>query len=449
MRIDLWSMDKRDRVKIQTQLTHFNIKYNQSKKYSHIADKLIGLGLGRKEVWCFVTNVARAIKYKAKGISVPRQRSAYSDNEQGISNRRMVILLDTLEENQYIDNLIGGIYDWFKMETVQSCCLFKPALIALFCGVDVSDERDFFDVVEIKDRVTKQLKSRSGVRGVKKIIEYMNEYNTTLQNTVISDEDGTLSTQQYKRVFSDCLTKGGRHYNTTGGAQVLNESERKKLKINGESVVELDFKAMHPSLLYESEYESNKEMIDSWISEQWHGEYNPYGAKMPFLEIDQEKINWFRNEYDKPNYDPIRNLAKHALMVSLNAQTYKKAYVQVTEEFRNEQVSWGDKPSADCRFYGIVPVKNFPGHTVCQAVAAHNKPISEHFFNDVGIRMQYLDSEIVADVLNRLLMEDEVLLPEHDSVLVRATIKDKVMGYMREAYRDLMGNDMFCYLEQK
>lgn len=448
MRIDLWSISKKERSQIQTKLTHFNIHYNQGKQYKHIVDELMSLDVGKKEVWCVVTNIARALKYKAIGLSVPRQRSAYSGNEQGVSQRRMVILLDKLEKEGYTDDFIGGVVDWKEMDTVQSCIIFKPKLLDLFNGVDVSSEQDYFNVVEIKDRETKELKSKSGVRGVKIITEYMNAYNQQLMNTEISDETGLLSVQQYKRVFSDNLRQGGRIYNTAGGVQVKNEEERSYMKINGEEIVELDFKAMHPSLLYEQEYEENSEDIDDWISNTWGGDYNPYGAKMPFLKVNLEKVEAFKNTFGLAKYDPIRNLNKHALMVSLNAKTYQKAYVQVTEEFRADQVGW-DKLTKDAKFYGIESVGNFPGHTVCQAVAAHNKPIAKYFFKDQGIKMQYLDSEIVADVLNRLLMEDEVLLPEHDSVIVRASIKDKVIGYMRSAYLELMGSDKFCYLEVK
>jgi hypothetical protein len=448
MRIDLWSISKKERSQIQTKLTHFNIHYNQGKQYKHIVDELMSLDVGKKEVWCVVTNIARALKYKAIGLSVPRQRSAYSGNEQGVSQRRMVILLDKLEKDGYTDDFIGGVVDWKEMDTVQSCIIFKPKLLDLFNGVDVSSEQDYFNVVEIKDRETKELKSKSGVRGVKIITEYMNAYNQQLMNTEISDETGLLSVQQYKRVFSDNLRQGGRIYNTAGGVQVKNEEERSYMKINGEEIVELDFKAMHPSLLYEQEYEENSEDIDDWIKNNWGGDYNPYGAQMPFLKVNQDKVEAFKNTFGLAKYDPIRNLNKHALMVSLNAKTYQKAYVQVTEEFRADQVAW-DKLTKDAKFYGIESVGNFPGHTVCQAVAAHNKPIAKYFFKDQGIKMQYLDSEIVADVLNRLLMEDEVLLPEHDSVIVRASIKDKVMGYMRSAYLELMGSDKFCYLEVK
>ena len=448
MRIDLWSISKKERSQIQTKLTHFNIHYNQSKQYKHIVDKLMSLDVGKKEVWCVVTNIARALKYKAIGLSIPRQRSAYSGNDQGISQRRMVILLDKLEENDYTDNFTGGVVDWKDLTTVQSCFVFKQKLLDLFIGVDVSQEQDHFNVVEIKDRETKELKSKSGVRGVKIITEYMNAYNQQLMNTEISDETGLLSVQQYKRVFSDNLRQGGRIYNTAGGVQVKNEEERSYMKINGEEIVELDFKAMHPSLLYEQEYEENSEDIDDWIKNNWGGDYNPYGAQMPFLKVNQQKVEAFKSTFGLAKYDPIRNLNKHALMVSLNAKTYQKAYVQVTEEFRADQLGW-DNLTKDAKFYGIESVGNFPGHTVCQAVAAHNKPIAKYFFKDQGIKMQYLDSEIVADVLNRLLMEDEVLLPEHDSVIVRASIKDKVMGYMRSAYLELMGSDKFCYLEVK
>lgn len=448
MRIDLWSISKKERSQIQTKLTHFNIHYNQSKQYKHIVDELMTLDVGKREVWCVVTNIARALKYKAIGLSVPRQRSVYSGNDQGISQRRMVILLDKLEENQYTDNFTGGVVDWKDLTTVQSCFVFKQKLLDLFIGVDVSQEQDHFNVVEIKDRETKELKSKSGVRGVKIITEYMNAYNQQLMNTEISDETGLLSVQQYKRVFSDNLRQGGRIYNTAGGVQVKNEEERSYMKINGEEIVELDFKAMHPSLLYEQEYEENSEDIDDWIKNNWGGDYNPYGAQMPFLKVNQQKVEAFKNTFGLSKYDPIRNLNKHALMVSLNAKTYQKAYVQVTEEFRADQLGW-DNLTKDAKFYGIESVGNFPGHTVCQAVAAHNKPIAKYFFKDQGIKMQYLDSEIVADVLNRLLMEDEVLLPEHDSVIVRASIKDKVMGYMRSAYLELMGSDKFCYLEVK
>ena len=47
MRKDLWLLSKRERIEIQTHITHYNIQYNESKKYRFILDHLeteIGLG---------------------------------------------------------------------------------------------------------------------------------------------------------------------------------------------------------------------------------------------------------------------------------------------------------------------------------------------------------------------------------------------------------------------
>lgn len=444
-------MSKRERIEIQTHITHYNIQYNESKKYRFILDHLeteIGLGY-RKELWCFITNTARAIKYRAVGLSVPRDFKPYKENVQKISHKRMVALLDILEGMGHIDLYIGGIVDWHTMSGVGSIAVLSSRFLSLFDGVDVSDEVDHFHTVEIKDRETGALKSNKGVRGVGKINIYMDEYNEKLINTEISKGQDLLAVQQYKRSFSDRIGFGGRHYNTSGGVQVMNQDERSKLKINGEAVSELDFKAMHPSILYEQEYATDPESVGSWIADVWGGEYNPYGAQMPFLQVNKEKVQWYRKEYNNPTYNPIRNLSKHALMVCLNAKTYKRAFIQVTEEFRAEQREWEQGQIEGSRFYGIEAEDNFPGNTVCQAVRSHNKPIENHFYKDKGVQLQYVDSEIVAEVLNRLLMEDEVLLPEHDSVIVRSSIKDKVYRYMREAYKDVMGSDEFCYIEEK
>lgn len=444
-------MSKRERIEIQTHITHYNIQYNESKKYRFILDHLeteIGLGY-RKELWCFITNTARAIKYRAVGLSVPRDFKPYKENIQKISHKRMVALLDILEGMGHIDLYIGGIVDWHTMSGVGSIAVLSSKFLSLFDGVDVSDEVDHFHTVEIKDRETGALKSNKGVRGVGKINIYMDEYNEKLINTEISKGQDLLAVQQYKRSFSDRIGFGGRHYNTSGGVQVMNQDERSKLKINGEAVSELDFKAMHPSILYEQEYATDPESVGSWITDVWGGEYNPYGAQMPFLQVNKEKVEWYRKEYNNPTYNPIRNLSKHALMVCLNAKTYKRAFIQVTEEFRAEQREWEKGQIEGSRFYGIEAEDNFPGNTVCQAVRSHNKPIESHFYKDKGVQLQYVDSEIVAEVLNRLLMEDEVLLPEHDSVIVRSSIKAKVYRYMREAYKDVMGSDEFCYIEEK
>ena len=63
--------------------------------------------------------------------------------------------------------------------------------------------------------------------------------------------------------------------------------------------------------------------------------------------------------------------------------------------------------------------------------------------------MQYLDSEILSDVMSKLIMQGEILLPEHDSVIVLDELEGVALQYMKAAYLKVMGSDKFCFVEKK
>lgn len=94
----LWTMNKEERKSIFTLCTHFNIHYNKAIKYKHIYNQMekdVGSGY-TKEIWTLVTNTARALKYSAQGLCIPRDFPAYKANLQSIRHRKMVSLVDTL-----------------------------------------------------------------------------------------------------------------------------------------------------------------------------------------------------------------------------------------------------------------------------------------------------------------------------------------------------------------
>lgn len=457
MTVKLWMMGKEERKKVNTLTTHFNLHYNRSKKYTYVYDALhLSVGHGYdKELWCLITNTARAIKYGAVGFALPLHSSHYKSNSQKISNRKMRRLVDSLEEMGYLELYVGGVVDWKEMDAVSSKCIFTDLYMKLWQGVDVSDEQDVVEVVEIKDREAGHLKATKGVRGVAEIRKQMLNFNSLLSGVSITHNECNLPVQMYKRSFIDNLTTGGRMYNTVGGVQVMGQEDRAMLKLNGKNVVELDFKAIHASLLFEREWQENPEAVEEWIDTEWRGEYNPYGADLSFINVDQAKVEWFKLKYNKPAYDPVRSLQKRIVVVGLNAKSYPDTVRSITSHYRRDLDKQGTEEEDSCVYFGIEPdfdlngkMEFRTGHCV-QAVVYHNSPIAKYFFKDQGVSLQYLDSEILSDVMSKMIMQGNVLLPEHDSVIVTEDLEETALQYMKEAYLKVMGSDKFCHIDKK
>lgn len=449
MRVDLWKLGVERVGDVVAKTTHFNLHYNVTTKYKPVFDHLLGLYGCRyaKEIRCIITNVARAINYRCVSIAVPRSRTtgAFADNPQSISHRKLIALIDTMEKDGWFDVYIGG---YMGDKHLVSLCVIKDKLLNLYNGVDVRDAVDTH-FVEIKDRDSKECKPTRGVKGVADVNKFLKEVNSILRETMIWHPEREYGVQQYKRVYTEDLKHGGRFYNTVGGVQVLSSDERKRLTINGQPVVELDFKAMHASLLYEQLWQDDPDSIEEFIATQMGGVYDPYGADLSYLNVDHNALEAYKEKYNKPSYDPLRNLNKHAFMVSINARNFKQAYVQVTQEVVNDYEKRMEGSEADCKFYGIVLGDRFPGNAVCKSIAEWNAPIHPAFFHDSGIKLQYVDSEIMANIMTKMLTLKQPILPEHDSVIVRWDMEEQAREYMREAYKAVVGSDRFCVIESK
>lgn len=447
----LYQMSKEDRETLGLTLTHFNIHFNTSRKYNSVYEVIVDI-VGKKclkEVWCIITNTARALSYKASGYYVSKDVRTYSGNKQKISATKMSRLLDTLTEKGYLTYYKGGVVS-FKNETyVTSAYTFTNQFLALWNAVDVSGEEDTFDLVQIRDRETKELRSLAFRKGVGEMMSVLTSYNKILRDTDISLYGKVIPVQQYARIFSDTLTKGGRYYNTVGGIQTMVASKRKDLVINQEVVSELDFKALHPSILYDKAWQDDPDLIEDW----WDDEYDPYKAQIDFLNVDVTKIAHMRESYNS-FYDPVRNLVKFAVLVSLNARDLIGAYCALAQEFYTDKKKW-ENNLAGSKYYGIMCPTNkdgndmFPAKAICEAAQAANYPIKEYFFADAGVELQYVDSEIVAYVLTAMVAEGQVMFSEHDSIIAPVSCEDRVRQLMQEGYERVVGSSKFCVIERK
>ena len=139
---DLTKMSKEERSVLYLQSTYFNLHFNRSSRYRGVFNNLSPLFHNRdRELWCIITNTARALKHRAVGMQIPRSFTPYKDNPQGISHSRMVCLLDSLEKEGYFDFYRGGLLGMNEEDKMPSIYVPTKQYLSLWSGIDVSKEK--------------------------------------------------------------------------------------------------------------------------------------------------------------------------------------------------------------------------------------------------------------------------------------------------------------------
>jgi len=441
MKLQIQDMEENIFLWKELSSTHFNLHYNKAKQYEAIVKMftlLFGCGEER-EIRAIITNVARMIKTRATCMKIPRDRNLYLNNSQDISYSKIISLLDKMEEKGFIHLYIGGVkvygFDKVPEEFSMSITEVTDKFMALFTDVNlktVSTENKI--QVEIKERKTKKLMSTQGVKGVTAIRESVSQFNTALIESRISLKGVNLPDQSYKRVFIENLTTGGRWYNSVGGIQTMDKTLRPFLQIDGEDLVELDFSAIHPNMLYEQ------------LGVGLEKGFDPYGVDLWEEYVDSEAVEQFKLKHGIVKYDPSRNLVKMAVMIGLNCKDLKQARQALSQHFGRDTSKWGKPSEHKSKYFGMYEVDFM---SVLLRVQSHNQLISDKFFRDVGVELQYLDSEILDNVICDTLAIDEILLPWHDGLMVKKTIADQVKGFMFKAWLKQFGSINFCKVDIK
>ena len=69
----------------------------------------------------------------------------------------------------------------------------------------------------------------------------------------------------------------------------------------------------------------------------------------------------------------------------------------------------------------------------------YHEPIKEFFLKGKGLELQYLDSTIMASILERMTLRGIPALPVHDSVICPARHEGFLLQVMVEEYEKVMG----------
>jgi hypothetical protein len=186
------------------------------------------------------------------------------------------------------------------------------------------------------------------------------------------------------RVFNDpSFTLGGRFYG--GWWEGLPSRFRKYIRINHKETVELDYSGHHIRILY-----------------------------------SREDIEAAEDLYAIQNCHFSREHLKLAALIVVNARSRTSALRALNDK----------KLGIDTR-------------AILDFTEKHFAPISKYFYTDAGLELQYHDSVVAERVMLRMMGLGAVVLPIHDSFIVRNSYEEELWNVMLEEYERAFGSTTF------
>lgn len=396
---------------------------------------------------CLLANLIRGVGLnKACSVIYKRDLSCPVDPIDNPLNIRPNVLnkcVDYLHERGLVVAQKGVAYESSGIaSSVSATSQFLYLMEALKIEVALCKNDPMIKLKGFKS--TNKFKTENGVKTVKqkakfiplprsrrklKQIEGLNtpvrEYNKNWLSHAATVGERRLIPFCYRVFNNESLELGGRFY----GADHLGMSkgDRARILIDGEKTVEPDFSAMHIGLLY------------SMVGEQF---------------------NYVKNH---PKYDPYivdgfsRDTVKIAMLSLVNAENLgawkrnitRSGKVSAQEAYRTwkDGEQWRidhgqenkEKPKELKGFIDGIPIGT-KGGDLLKAILKRHSLISHLFGSkDLGLKLQFLDSEIMAKTLITLSKADIPALPVHDSLRVKERDEQAAIEAMMQAYIDLIG----------
>lgn len=338
-----------------------------------------------------------------------RHKSNPTTSRRKVSTRQVVSTVGWLEKNGYVINTIGNpsgnpekrTISW--LEPTSKLHLEFPEK-----GLIQKCEDNYFDalpVIELrgKDKKPINFKRTDKVNKMEEMVKRVNEVNS---KSVVVTGDGEVLSNPYCRIFNEDFTKGGRWYRADI-TRMKNGKDKRRLdvKIDGQGIIEIDYSCLHIKIL-------------------------AVLAGMEWEDIEDDI--YMRIIPDTEERTPTNRLiAKLTVNIMLNCTEERVAINAINKEIRSlnkeekEEYTLGSGKSVMSLVY-------------------HSLPEFEEFFcseEDYGMKLQNIDSEIVASVLEVFVEKGYPCLPIHDSFIVKQEHGDLLFTTMGDCWRKVMGVD--------
>lgn len=270
-------------------------------------------------------------------------------------------------------------------------------------------------------------------RKVKEMEQVIKNYNALLERTFIDKSDAETyrvlipATKKRKdknkevfvdvthhskfthRVFNNGNWKqGGRFYG--GFWQRMGSELRKKILIENQRTIEVDWSALHPILAYGTK---GLEYDDKY----------PYDIPVNF--VDELGIN---------NPDVSKTIVKLLMLMALNASDEDSLFQAFRGEFYKTP-EWQIIKNMSSGF----KITNEKLKIVLEDIKEKHSPIADMFNTKAALDLMYLDSQIVEYVIKKFTERDEPVLQVYDSFIVRDSEVKNLIDCMYDGFYEVTG----------
>lgn len=373
------------------------ISYTKTEQFRHLYSYLSDI-IGSQyenEIWTFITNCGYILKRGGRGYFISLNRNHYQIankiHRKGINRDRMSYVLTWLHDNDFIELKKGT---WGSYQT---CVILKQQVIDMFhLLTQHASDRPLTDLVVVKeshsgDIITNMSKFR-GVRSLRNVVRSFNDLLACHSITLM----GKSCSASYKRVYADSLSGAGRWY-SFGGLQTMKSEYRKYLKIDNFKTTEVDYKSIHPNILYTCEGIEKPSYFDPYTVHGINGDINL-----------------------------IRSYAKNMMLCMLFADSEHKAKSAMINKYRNKD-----------HINKEIVTK------LTEELTKTNKEIAGYFYQkDLWKKLQHVDSSLTEYIIKEFIDREKPILPWHDSYVVIEEDRQLLIDTMRNAWLNTFQTDI-------
>ncbi len=281
------------------------------------------------------------------------------------------------------------------------------------------------NVIEMKDKDKNIIEKELGVYQ-EYVIGVLKQSNKLYRKVNITVNGKEVDVQLKKVYNNDSWDEGGRDYLVGPGIAegLMWKQNRPSIKIEGEETVEIDYCALHPRMAAEL---SGVELGE---------DFDPY-------------------HIDVVGYTPhgLRTLCKLLLIVCLNAGYAPLARPGSKGSAENAIKAARYELYRNGMLQGMIDNGDVPNNIlyrdILQKLGLRNYYLIDWLINPRGMKLQNLDSQMMDIILDRFNRIGEVVIPFHDSIVVKKQLTEFGKDVMMEAYKAVIGSNVNCVLKVK